>query len=67
MRPSEYTLSLDAALADLRARCRRRKRGRIVCTVEIEEGVVVQHRCEETEMTERDLERVMSEKRAVRL
>lgn|GEM_PF-6279016 len=51
---------LEAALTDLRHRCRRRKRGRVICTVEILEGVAIGHRCEEDGMLERDVERVMA-------
>ena len=39
-------LHLDAALTDFRHRIQRRRRGRVVCTVEILEGVVIEHRIE---------------------
>ena len=51
--------TLDAALEDLRHRCHRRKHGRVVCTVEILEGVVIEHRCEELAMTSADVAREM--------
>ena len=55
-------LHLDAVLTDLRHRCRRRKRGRVVCTIEILEGVCISHRIEEDGMLERDVERLMCER-----
>lgn len=55
-------LHLDAVLADFRHRIQRRKRGRVVCTVEILEGVCIGHRIEEDGMLERDVERLMCER-----
>lgn len=52
-------LHLDAALTDFRRRIERRRRGRVVCTVEILEGVVVEHRIEEMALTSADVEREM--------
>lgn len=63
--PDPGDLALDAALTDLRARCLRRRRGRVTCTVELVDGVCVGYRIEEDAMLERDIDRIMRERRAV--
>lgn len=59
---ADLDLGLYAALVDLQNRCLRRRHGRVLCTVELREGVVVGHRCEESDLTEGELARIMTEK-----
>ena len=65
-RPATKVLGVDAdlerALKELRLRANRRRHGRILLTLEVHEGVVCDHRFEETELAEWELERIMTEK-----
>lgn len=65
-RPGMKVLGVDAdleqALKELRRRTGRRHHGRILLTLDVLDGVVCGHRFEEEELSERDFERIMTER-----
>lgn len=58
---------LDRLMEDLRRRVHRLERGRLFCEVQVLERQVVGHRITQSGETERDIERIMTEKKAVQL
>jgi hypothetical protein len=55
-------VELEQALDAIRARAQRLPRGRVIAVIERQDHVTVWHRVEVEQMTERDVERVMTEK-----
>lgn len=58
---------LEQAIGDLRRRVTRRRCGRVLLTLEVLEGMVCGSHFEETALSERELRRLMGERKAVRV
>jgi hypothetical protein len=59
--PKKRDPGLEEIIGDLRARARRRWRGRILVVLELIDGQVTRRRVEESAMTEEDYKRLMQE------
>lgn len=58
----EVDVELEEALDAIRTRARRLSRGRVIAVIERQDRVTVAHRVEVDQLTDGDLERVMTEK-----